>query len=186
VAPGDPTGFSHELNEQGVFKAQWTSLFFVAGNATTVGGVPPSGQPQGDCPAYKLASGDPTLVAGTPCLGYLAELCQIYARVVATGEASAQDRALLDRASAATFMDTLVARRLPVLLVQGQRDTLFNPNDALAAYTRLQAAGVPVTMVWNWGGRGGYNSRPGSARSTAAAPAPPPPAPPARGSRTAT
>jgi predicted acyl esterase len=158
VKPGDPTGFSHQLHEQGVFKAEWTSLFFAAGNAQPVGGVPPTGEQNGDCPNDKLSSGDPVTVAGTPCVGYTVEVCEVFARIVATGDASAEDRALLGRASAATFLPEL---DIPVLLVQGQRDTLFNLNDALATYTALQARGVPVRMVWNYGGHGGYDSRPG-------------------------
>lgn len=154
VAPGDPTGFSHGLNDQGVFKAQWTSLFFAAGNAQPVTG-------NGGCPEYKLATADPAEIAGTACTGFLAEVCALYARIVATGDTDAAGRELLDRASGAAFLDALSARRLPVLLVQGQRDTLFNPNDALTTYTRMHAAGVPVEMVWNWGGHGGYDSRPG-------------------------
>lgn len=161
IAPGDPTGFSHELNEQGVFKAEWASLFFASGMAQPVGGLPPEGGPKGGCAEYKLATGDPSVVAGAPCLGFLAEVCEAYARINATGDASKADRALLDRASAATFLNAVVARQLPVLLFQGQRDTLFKVNDAMATYTRLQAAGVPVQMVWNWGGHGGYDSQPG-------------------------
>jgi hypothetical protein len=162
VVPGDPTRFAHQLSEQGVFKAEWTSLFFAAGNAEVVGGIPPKpAPPRTACTEYKLATADPATVAGTACTGYLAELCAVYARIVATGETAPADRALLDRASGATFLEQLAARRLPVLLVQGQRDTLFNPNDALTAYTALKAAGAPVEMVWNWGGHGGYDSRPG-------------------------
>src|SRR5207245_1249947 len=33
VVPGDPTGFSHQLVDQGVFKFEWTSLFFALGNS---------------------------------------------------------------------------------------------------------------------------------------------------------
>jgi ABC-2 type transport system ATP-binding protein len=154
VVPGDPTGFSHQLNDQGVFKLQWTSLFFALGNAQPVQG-------NGGCPQYKLASGDPATVAGLACPGYLAELCEVYARITATGDATDQGRRLLDRASGASFLDVLGARKLPVLLVQGQRDTLFNPNDALTVYSALRAAGSPAEMIWNWGGHGGYNSRPG-------------------------
>ena len=163
VVPGDPTGFTHALNDQGVFKLQWTSLFYAAGNGEAVGGVPPAPEePRTACAEYKLATGDPVEIASIPaCPGYLAELCALYTRVAPTGQTEAGDRAVLDRASAASFLDELGARRLPVLLVQGQRDTLFNPNDALTTYTALQAAGSPVEMVWNWGGHGGYNSQPG-------------------------
>ena len=158
VAPGDPTGFTHQLNAQGVFKQQWTSLFFASGNAQPVGGVPPTGHEAGGCPQAKLASGDPVQLAGLPCAGYRLELCQTYAGIAATGDADPASRTLLARASAATFIDRL---RTPVLLTQGLSDTLFNVNDALATYTSLRRRGVPVSMIWNSGGHGGYGSAPG-------------------------
>ena len=158
VVPGDPTGFTHQLNQQGVFKQQWTSLFFASGNSNPVGGLPPSGPSQGSCPQDKLASGDPATVAGVACPGFYAEVCRTYATITATGDASDADRALLADASGATQIDKL---RIPVLLVQGQSDTLFNENDAVATYTSLRRGGVPVKMIWNSGGHGGYDSLPG-------------------------
>ncbi|MBK5307306.1 MAG: hypothetical protein JJD92_11520 [Frankiaceae bacterium] len=160
VVPGDPTGFTHSLNKQGVFKQQWTTLFFVSGNANPIGGAPPGipPQPAGGCPQDKLASGDPATVAGAPCPGFYAQVCLTYAAITATGDAQDVDRALLADSSATTQIDTL---RIPVLLLQGQADTLFNLNDAAATYTALRRAGVPVKMIWNDGGHGGYDSRPG-------------------------
>lgn len=160
VVPGDPTGFTHQLNLQGVFKQEWTSLFFASGNANPIGGIPPGvpPQPAGSCPQDKLASGDPTTVAGVPCPGFYADVCQTYAGISATGDATAADRALLADASGATQIDRL---RIPVLLVQGQSDTLFNENDAVATYLALRAHRVPVKMIWNSGGHGGYDSLPG-------------------------
>jgi predicted acyl esterase len=160
VVPGDPTGFTHTLNQQGVFKQEWTTLFFVSGNANPVGGAPPGipPQPAGGCPQDKLTSGDPATVAGTPCPGFYAQVCQTYAGITATGDAQDADRALLADASGATQIDRL---RIPVLLVQGQSDTLFNENDAAATYTALRRSGVPVKMIWNSGGHGGYDSLPG-------------------------
>jgi ABC-2 type transport system ATP-binding protein len=158
VVPGDPTGFSHLMNEQGVFKAEWTSLFFALGNAQPVGGLPPTGTQNGGCPQEKLASGEPTSVAGTPCTGYYLELCEVYAQIAATGDADATARTLLARASGGYWIDKI---KVPTLLVQGQSDTLFNENDAVATYTALKKRGVPVQMIWNSGGHGGYNSKPG-------------------------
>ena len=158
VVPGDPTGFTHELNSQGVFKQQWTSLFFASGNGNPIGGLPPSGPSQGGCPQDKLASADPATVAGAPCLGFYAAVCETYAGISATGDASEADRALLRDSSGAAQIDKL---RIPVLLVQGQSDTLFNENDAVATYLALRRRGVPVKMIWNSGGHGGYDSLPG-------------------------
>ena len=151
VVPGDPTGFTQTLNQQGVFKQQWTSLFFASGNSNPLTGA-------GGCPEDKLASGDPATVAGVACPGFYAEVCRTYATVSATGDATEQDRALLADSSGTTQLDRL---RVPTLLVQGQRDTLFNVNDALATYTALRRNRVPVKMIWNWGGHGGYSSLPG-------------------------
>ena len=160
IVPGDPTGFTHELNKQGVFKAQWTSLFFASGNGNPIGGIPPGlpPQPAGGCPQDKLASGDPTTVAGLPCLGFYAQVCLTYAGITATGDANDADRALLADSSATTQIAKL---RIPVLLVQGEADTLFNVNDAVSTYTALRRNGVPVKMIWNSGGHGGYDSLPG-------------------------
>ena len=158
VVPGDPTGFTHSLVDQGVFKAEWTSLFFASGNGNPVGGVPPSGTPAGGGPEDKLASGDPLTVAGLACPGFYAQVCQTYAGITVTGDATPADKALLADASTPTAIERL---RIPVLLFQGQSDTLFNLNDAAATYTELRRRGVPVQMVWNSGGHGGYDSLPG-------------------------
>ena len=158
VVPGDPTGFSHSGNVQGVFKKEWTSLFFASGNSAPIGGLPPSGQEQGGCPQEKASSGDPASMAALPCLGYPMSVCQTYADISATGDANASDRALVDGSSVSTYIGSLDAA---TLLLQGQSDTLFNLNDALATYTALKRRHVPVAMTWNSGGHGGYNSLPG-------------------------
>ena len=70
VVPGDPTGLTHSLNEQGVFKQQWTSLFYALGNTQPANG-------DGGCPQAKQASGDPAEIAGAAgCPGYYLALCR--------------------------------------------------------------------------------------------------------------
>lgn len=145
VVPGDPTGFTHELHEQGVYKRLWTSAFFASGQQQTVDGEP-------SCLVDGADGG------GVPCGGFRVEVCRTFASVSATGDATEADRALLAASSAPAGIDRL---RVPVLLVQGQSDTLFNLNDAAATYTALRRRGVPVQMIWNSGGHGGYNSAPG-------------------------
>ena len=158
VTPGDPTGFTHSRNVQGVFKKEWTSLFFASGNSTPLGGLPPNGQEQGSCPQEKANSGDAATTAGLPCLGYPMSVCQTYADIAATGDANRSDRALVDGSSVSQHINSLNAA---TLILQGQSDTLFNLNDALATYTALKRRHVPVAMTWNSGGHGGYNSKPG-------------------------
>ena len=152
VAAGDPTGLTHRLAGQGVFKQEWTTLFFALGNAQPAQG-------NGGCPQTKQAEGDPAeLAAASACQGYYLEVCRVYGLLTGTGDSDAQGRRYIARASAASFLDRV---RVPVLLVQGQSDTLFNLNDASATYLALRRRHVPVGMIWNSGGHGGYTSQPG-------------------------
>ena len=42
--------------------------------------------------------------------------------------------------------------KVPTLLVQGEKDTLFNLNEASTTYAALKKQGTPVKMVWqSWG-----------------------------------
>jgi len=148
VDPADPTGFDHLRTTTGVFKQEWTSLFFASGNAQT----------SGACAREKLATGDPAQIGGLACPGFGLEVCRTYASVTTTRQLDAEARALLARSSSGAMIDKL---RIPTLLQQGQSDTLFNLNEAMATYTALQRRGVPVGFLWNDGGHGGYNSRPG-------------------------
>ncbi|HVA61244.1 MAG TPA: CocE/NonD family hydrolase [Mycobacteriales bacterium] len=158
VVPGDPTGFSHQLTELGVFKAEWTSLFYVDGNGygTRSPSNPAfSGGANGNCVSDKPAA-DPGVLAG--CTGYPDVLCTAYDEIATTGTAPASAVSLLAMSSAETDINAL---RVPTLLMQGESDTLFNEDDALATYLALKRNGVPVSLIWNYGGHGGYNSQPG-------------------------
>jgi ABC-2 type transport system ATP-binding protein len=155
VVPGDRTGFTHTLAPQGVFKRSWTTLLSGSGLGQPVGGLPPTGNQNGACPQDKVASAD---AAGLACTGFRLEVCETLARLEATGDADAAAKALVADSSATTQIGRL---RVPTLLVQGQSDTLFNLNDAVATYTQLRRQGTPVQMIWNSGGHGGYDSLPG-------------------------
>lgn len=55
----------------------------------------------------------------------------------------------LRHASVASYLDRI---HVPTLLLQGQNDTLFNLNEAVATYQALKARNVPVRMIWqSWG-----------------------------------
>ncbi|CAN5280741.1 hypothetical protein BH09ACT12_BH09ACT12_20120 [soil metagenome] len=152
IAPGDRTGLSHELNGQGVFKFEWTSLFFALGNTQPAMG-------NGGCPQAKAASGDPDeTAAGGPCLGFYLDVCRIYAKLTSQGTTDRAGRRYVAKASVPRVMKRIKA---PTLLVQGQSDSLFNLNDASSTYLALKRRGVPVSMIWNSGGHGGYTSQPG-------------------------
>ena len=94
VVPGDKTGLTHSLNPQGVFKQEWTSLFYALGNAQPATGG-------GSCPETKQASGDPEEIAAAPGRpGYYLALCRTASGLAATGNYDEESRALIARASA--------------------------------------------------------------------------------------
>jgi predicted acyl esterase len=131
-------GFRHEV-KPGVFKHEWTSLFFGLGTAQPVASQPGATMPPREC------------------LGFVDGLCQAYYTSMATGNATPDTLRLLAKSSPETLKRRL---RVPTLLVQGQSDTLFNLNDAVANYTALQHNGAPVKMLWINGGHG-YADAPG-------------------------
>ena len=122
----------------GVFKQDWTTLFYSLGNAQPIvspegSAVPPDG----------------------PCPGFVDPLCQLYTESLALGRATPATVEILRDSSPATA-PRLGNIDIPTLLVQGQADTLFTPNEATANYTAIKANGAPVKMIWHNGGHGGY------------------------------
>ena len=118
----------------GVFKEQWTSLFFASGNGQVLTSPPGSGVP-------------------VPCPNFVDPLCQLYTTSVLEGRATDETIEVLKTASPATE-----PRRsnidIPTLLIQGQADTLFTVNEAAANYAAIKANGAPVKMIWHDGGHG--------------------------------
>ena len=118
----------------GVFKEQWTSLFFASGNAQPLTSPPGSGVP-------------------VPCPNFVDYLCEAYTRSVLEGRATPETIEIL-RDSSPASQPRLSNIDIPTLLIQGQSDTLFTPNEAAANYTAIKANGAPVKMVWFDGGHG--------------------------------
>jgi len=119
----------------GVEKYEWVSLFFALGIAQGAAN----------------AAVDPARNA-PPCPNFADQACQSKAFMDATGY---PDQATLDfarHASVSTFTDQI---RIPTLLSQGQADTLFNLNEAVATYDALRAQGTPVKMLWRSAGHSG-------------------------------
>ena len=119
----------------GIFKQEWTSLFFASGNAQV------------------LTSPPGTDLNGEPCLNFVEPLCRVYFESVAAGRATPETIEILKASSPATAprLDNI---DIPTLLIQGQSDTLFTPNEAAANYTAIQGNGAPVKMIWHDGGHG--------------------------------
>ena len=136
-------GVTYEDANPGTQKIGWTSLFFGVGIVDGVQG----------------ASIDPARAVGCP--NFVLGACQAKATLDTLGHPTPDTYALTDRVSVAHYLDEV---DVPVFLIQGQNDTLFNLQEAAATYEGLRARGVPVTMAWqSWGHSGGARGRSGPA-----------------------
>jgi predicted acyl esterase len=120
----------------GVSKIGWTSLFFALGLAQDV---------QNSRPQDLVEQ----LAEANACPNFDARACTA---ILDLGSDGAPSQATIDfarSASVASYLDTI---DIPVLLSQGQADTLFNLQEAIATWSALKARDVPVKMVWqSWG-----------------------------------
>ncbi|MFE9902519.1 alpha/beta fold hydrolase [Streptomyces achromogenes] len=89
---------------------------------------------------------------GGGCDRFEPALCRMYERVAATGTPDAAARALLTERSPSAVADRV---KVPTLLVQGQRDSLFPLAQADAAARAIRANGAPVAVDWIAGGHDG-------------------------------
>ena len=125
----------------GVHKKQWTSLFFSIGITDGIQG----------------AGVDPTRLLGCP--NFVDQACLSKAQLETFGY---PDQATLDFSRHASVSSYLGSVKAPTLLVQGQKDTLFNLQEAAATYRGLQSRGTPVQMIWqSWGHSLGGQPAPG-------------------------
>jgi ABC-2 type transport system ATP-binding protein len=116
----------------GVPKWQWTSLFFGLGLSQ---------------PLTNMSN--PATEPATTCPGFDSRVCTSYLESLALGYPPPETVAMLRHASAASFMSRI---RIPTMLLQGEADTLFNINEAVANYQGIKANGVPVKLVLqSWG-----------------------------------
>ena len=53
--------------------------------------------------------------------------------------------ALARSASVATYIKKI---KVPTLLVQGEKDTLFNLQESVATFRSLRSQGTPTRMIW--------------------------------------
>ncbi|HET6625625.1 MAG TPA: alpha/beta fold hydrolase [Nocardioidaceae bacterium] len=119
----------------GVHKRLWTDLFFGLG---IVDGIDD-------------AQVDPTRNVGCP--NFTNRACTAIAELQTLGYPTADTLRLARHASVSTYASRVTA---PTLVVQGQKDTLFNLQEAVATFRALRANGTPARMVWqSWGHSGG-------------------------------
>jgi ABC-2 type transport system ATP-binding protein len=100
--------------------------------------------------------GDPTRII--PCPNFVTFVCPALVTAGSTGFFQPADVAALRHASVTSYMGKI---KIPVLLMQGENDTLFNLNEAAANYQALKAQGTPVKMVWQSWGHSGSTPAPG-------------------------
>ena len=124
----------------GVHKRLWTDLFFGAG---IIDGV-------------NDAQVDPARNVGCP--NFNDRACAAVAELHALGYPGETTLALARHASVSTYASRIKA---PTLVVQGQKDTLFNLQEAVATYRALRANGTPARMVWQSWGHSGSAPAPG-------------------------
>ncbi len=97
-----------------------------------------------------------------PCPNFADFVCPALLTAGITGFLQPSDVASLRHASVASYIAKV---KVPTLLVQGERDTLFNLNEATATYRALQAQGTETKMIWQQGGHSG-DSAPGEVNWT--------------------
>jgi ABC-2 type transport system ATP-binding protein len=137
----DPARHGVSYDTPGSEKVGWTSLFFGVGIADGI----------------EFAGTDPTRVVGCP--NFIDYACVAKAQMDALGYPTADTIAFARHASVTSYVDRI---RIPTLLMQGEDDTLFNLQEAVATYRALQAQGTETKMIWqSWGHSGGGTPAPG-------------------------
>ncbi|MFB4314066.1 CocE/NonD family hydrolase [Actinomadura sp. 21ATH] len=135
LAPNNElTAAGERTTEPGATKLLWGLGFFALGAVRGVEG----------------AGTDPSRLAGCP--NFPTALCAAVAESLVHGVPRPASLDYLRAASVASYMPRIKA---PVLLVQGQNDTLFTLQEATATYRALAAQGTPVKMIWHSGGHSG-------------------------------
>lgn len=92
------------------------------------------------------------------CPGSDPRVCPALAVNVAQGYPSRDGLALVEEASPLRYIDKI---RVPVYLLQGESDSLFNLREATATYQALRAQKTPVKMVWQYWGHSDQKPAPG-------------------------
>jgi putative CocE/NonD family hydrolase len=102
---------------------------------------------EGVADGLENSQADPSRLYGCP--NFADFVCPALATAGTTGYFQPDAVAALRHASVASYLPRIT---VPVLLMQGEDDTLFNLNEAAATYRALKAQGTPVKMVWqSWG-----------------------------------
>jgi putative CocE/NonD family hydrolase len=138
LAPNDAglRGNTLESGTPGITKEQWLQDFVLIGQTGPIAApAPPS-----TCPNFAQAD------------------CPVIDELTDAGYADPASARLAAEYSVSSYMSRI---RIPVMLMQGEDDTLFNLNEAVATYDALRAQRTPVKMVWQSWGHSHLSSVPG-------------------------
>jgi ABC-2 type transport system ATP-binding protein len=86
-----------------------------------------------------------------PCPNFSDPVCSAFSTMGALGYADAAAQATVRNASVTSYIRRV---RVPVLLGQGETDTLFPLREAIATYQALRAQRTPVKLIWQQWGHG--------------------------------
>ncbi len=98
----------------------------------------------------QYAQQDPQRLIGCP--NFADFVCPALVAGGATGYLRPEDVAKLRHASVAGYLPRIT---VPVLLDQGEVDTLFNLNESIATYQALRDQHTPVALLWRYNGHSG-------------------------------
>lgn len=111
----------------------------------------------------QYAQNDPQRLIGCP--NFADFVCPALVAGGTTGYLQPGDVAALRHASVSSYLSRI---KIPVLLDQGEVDTLFNLNESVATYRSLKSQGTPVKLMWRYNGHsGGTPSATGAAYESA-------------------
>ena len=134
LAPNNDTttsDFDWENLTPGVLKWEWTTLFFADGMAQPFSNPTDTPFPPSECPGF-----DPSV-------------CTAYLESATAGYPTASTVSLLESDSVVSYYKKI---RIPVMLMQGEDDTLFDIDEAVANYRLFKSEGDPVKLVLqSWG-----------------------------------
>ncbi|RCG30645.1 alpha/beta fold hydrolase [Sphaerisporangium album] len=137
----------------GVFKRMWAGLFFTRAVdsplAPGAGGAAALAAGASGAPGGAGRAGGPQDVQ---CGRFLPEICAMYTEVASTGRATDAAVQTLRRSSPVSVPGRI---RVPSLLIQGKRDSLFPLGHADANAKAIAATGAPVEVAWFEGGHDG-------------------------------
>lgn len=140
LAPNNTSMDGVTPSTPGTEKIGWVSAFFGVGIADGLEGSTSDPDAQG-------------------CVGFRFEACPAKAQLDAFGYPNEKTIALTEKTSVAHYIDKVKA---PTLLIQGQNDTLFNLQEAVATYRALEEQDTEVQMIWqSWGHSGDGQPAPG-------------------------